>query len=136
MVTTRIKSVLVPLLVGLSIESSDAFGVARRLLSRDISPQVQFIPVKVSGKSRKHVIEAWLSITTPTQNLPARLNPLPKLRKTLDKMQKGSATRMSHKALLFGFGSFLVTLLFRPTLAVAMGGGLGGSKGPVAPMPR
>ena len=139
MATTRMKkSVLVPLLMALAIESSHAFGITKSLLSRNVSPKVQFIPVMASvGKTSIDMIEESSSKATPTQRLPIRWNALTKLRKDLfDKIPKNIGYRMTRKTLLLGLGSIFVTLVCRPTFAVAMGGGMGGSKGPVAPMPR
>ena len=96
MATTRMKkSVLVPLLMALAIESSHAFGITKSLLSRNVSPKVQFIPVMASvGKTSIDMIEESSSKAPPTQQrAPIRWNALTKLRKDLfDKIQKTGRT--------------------------------------------
>jgi hypothetical protein len=49
--------------------------------------------------------------------------------------RKSEAKKIGRRAMLISAASLLVTLVVRPTMALAMGGGMG-PKGPVAPMQR
>jgi hypothetical protein len=50
--------------------------------------------------------------------------------------RKSDSKKIGRRAMLISAASVLVTLVARPTMALAMGGGMGGLKGPVAPMQR
>lgn len=145
MATIRIKTTLLPLLVTIVLQNSEAFGVTKNILSRTISPKVQFIPVVSSGfslTSKKWIEESSSSTSTPQRTFPVGL----KLKKFVVKngkeslnekvAEQASRPQMTGKGLVMTLASFLATLVCRPTLAFAMGGGMGGSKGPVAPIPR
>jgi hypothetical protein len=137
--TIRINSGLLLLLLTIAVHSSKAFGVTKSLLSRNVSPKVQFVKVMSSGTSAIQAATESSKRSTrpaPKDRLLAGLNRPHKLRNVLNQIPKISATKISRRGLLLGLASLLVNLVWRPTVAIAMGGGMGGSKGPVAPMPR
>jgi hypothetical protein len=119
---------------------SDGFsGVSERIFSRRTTsqtPKVQYIPLVPSaarfqststfkGSSgneevqqrkglRNRVNSAWTKIRRP----------------------RNYVSKSSRRAMLISAASALTVLVGRPMLALAMGGGMGGLKGPVAPMER
>lgn len=128
--------VLLLAILAVGIPNSKAFGVTKSFLSRNKSPKVQHIPgIPFSGVSR--LDSAIDANEKECKKLRApRFNPLPQIRHSFKSLQKGKGTKTSRRTLLISFASLLVTLVARPTLALAMGGGMGGPKGPVAPMQR
>jgi hypothetical protein len=57
-------------------------------------------------------------------------------KKRISPRRKSDAKKIGRRAMLISAASVLVTLVTRPTIALAMGGGMGGPKGPVLPMQR
>lgn len=127
---------LLSVIVVITLQEIEAFGLSKNLLSRTtLSPRVNFIPLAQPGSSSCRVVKES-SNPAPKQRWTTRVNPLPWLRNAVNQIPNVPGTNISFRALRIGLASVLVTIFARPTLAVAMGGGIGGSKGPVAPMLR
>lgn len=141
---TRVKTVFLPLLLAAAFHESNGFGLSRGIFTRrGVSPRVQHIPIdptSVPLSDKISTVRAANKICDADPNKrhwKSRLNPLPKLRKVIAQSRPPHiATTTGRRALLAALASALLTLVVRPTRALAMGGGMGGAKGPVAPIAR
>ena len=126
-----------PLLVFLLAYPTDGFGSPSgrifspiRRSTATTSPRIQHIPVTapVSSHSKLHSSKAMQE-----SQRGSRTNPVRFLRTKLSQLR--SSTRTKRNLLISAAGLF-VTLIGRPTMALAMGGMGGAPRGPVAPMQR
>lgn len=139
--TIRIQAVLLPLILALACYSkpADGFGVSRSnfFTKSCASPRVQHIPVTPESTSVQALRYHSGEESSRKSRWYSQLNPIPKIRRKAAQWQpRFPGAKAGKRALLISVASVLVTLVARPTLALAMGGGMGGSKGPVAPMAR
>ena len=133
------------LLVTLAVDTIHGFSVSKSIFSRKGSPKVLHIPISPSCSSSTSC-SLQIARTTPTP-IPSKksYNPIRRwwslgsnrLSKLQDIVSSRSSARKNNRAFLFlSAASALAAMVVRPSLAFAMGGGMGGLKGPIAPMQR
>ncbi len=133
------KMPILLLCIALAFRDCNGFGVSKRIFSKKFSPKIQHVPTSPYCKTvAKSSFQAAKYRHDGSKNTrwSSWLNPIPKLRKIAHRFPLSKSARLSNRTLFISAVSVLVALVVRPTLALAMGGGMGGSKGPVAPMQR
>ena len=141
----RIKAVLFSLMSILAFRRANGFGMSKSIFSKCASPRVHHIPIiqttcNHGTRSSDGTIQASRYRSEDVNKKSSwysRLNPIKKIRQAAKWQPKypGAKFTGSKRALLLGVASTCLTLLAWPTVALAMGGGMG-AKGPVAPMRR
>lgn len=139
----RLRPVFVPMLLALAFQECRGFGISGRVFNRKCTPMVQHIPVDSTGGSFCHEVSAtFVRAANPVgdaskeRRWPSQLDLRPTLQKVAQWRPSNVGITKTSRAVLVSVASALMALLVRPTRALAMGGGMGGSKAAVAPMQR
>ena len=133
------------LVVTLAVQHIHGFSLSSRIFSKKESPRVQHIPISPPC-SASTLSSVQLPTITTTSKKSFTINPIQRrwwssgsyrLGKLQDFVKWRLLPRKNNRAFLFlSAASALAAMVLRPTMAFAMGGGMGGIKGPIAPMQR